>query len=174
MENRWLKYSIVLIISMFILICLSVSCLNVDSLPADILEGEWKWMYACYPISLIGFAVLILTCPQLLKASNRILQAALQVSGDPMILNVIGKNKQEMKNYESAEHWLMRATHRLPGRIYPYYLLAQLYADSTFYQREKLERMVSIVLEKEPKVQSTAIRQMRQKAKELLKRDAED
>lgn len=108
------------------------------------------------------------------EASNRILQAALQVSGDPMILNVIGKNEQEMKNYESAEHWLMRATHRLPGRIYPYYLLAQLYADSTFYQREKLERMVSIVLEKEPKVQSTAIRQMQQKAKELLKRDAGD
>ena len=108
------------------------------------------------------------------EASNRILQAALQVSGDPMILNVIGKNEQEMKNYESAEHWLMRATHRLPGRIYPYYLLAQLYADSAFYQREKLERMVSIVLEKEPKVQSTAIRQMRQKAKELLERDAGD
>lgn len=49
------------------LICLSVSCLNVDSLPADILEGEWKWIYACYAISLVGFAVLILTSPQLLK-----------------------------------------------------------------------------------------------------------
>lgn len=108
------------------------------------------------------------------EESNRVLQEALKVSGDPMILNIIGKNEQEMKNYENAEHWLTRATHRLPGRIYPYYLLACLYADSAFYQREKLERMVSIVLEKEPKVQSTAVRQMRQKAKELLKKEEGD
>lgn len=108
------------------------------------------------------------------EESNKILQEALRVSGDPMILNIIGKNEQEMKNYENAERWLTRATHRLPGRIYPYYLLACLYADSAFYQREKLERMVSIVLEKEPKVQSTAVRQMRQKAKELLKKGERD
>ncbi len=49
-------------------------------------------------------------------------------------------------------------------------LLACLYADSACYQREKLERMVRIVQEKEPKVKSTAIRQMRQKAGELLKK----
>jgi hypothetical protein len=35
----------------------------------------------------------------------------------------------------------------------------------SFYQRDKLERMVSIVLEKEPKVQSTAVKQMRQRRK---------
>lgn len=34
-----------------------------------------------------------------------------------------------MKHYDSAEYWFMRAVHRLPGRIYPYYLLANLYAD---------------------------------------------
>lgn len=100
--------------------------------------------------------------------SNAVLREALQVSGDPMILNIIGKNEQEMKHYENAEHWFMRAVHRLPGRIYPYYLLANLYAEPGFYQREKLERMVSIVLEKEPKVQSTAVKQMRQKAEKLL------
>ena len=42
----------------------------------------------------------------------------------------------------------MRAVHRLPGRIYPYYLLANLYAEPFFYQCDKLERMVQTVLEK--------------------------
>ncbi len=101
--------------------------------------------------------------------SNRILAEALQVSSDPMVLNIIGKNHQAMGNCAEAEHWLLRSIHRLPGRIYPYYLLACLYADPACYQRKKLERMVQLVLEKEPKVQSTAIRQMRKKAKELLK-----
>lgn len=43
-----------------------------------------------------------------------------------------------------------------------------------FYQRGKLGRMVQTVLEKEPKVQSTAIKQMRHKAKELLKKVPEN
>ena len=108
------------------------------------------------------------------ELSNRVLKEALKVSGDPMILNVIGKNEQEMKHYESAEYWFMRAVHRLPGRIYPYYLLANLYADPSFYRRDKLERMVQTVLEKEPKIQSTAIKQMRRKARELLKKVPEN
>lgn len=108
------------------------------------------------------------------ELSNKVLKEALKVSGDPMILNVIGKNEQEMKHYEIAEYWFMRAVHRLPGRIYPYYLLANLYADPSFYQRDKLERMVQTVLEKEPKVQSTAIKQMRHKASELLKKVLEN
>lgn len=108
------------------------------------------------------------------ELSNKVLKEALKVSGDPMILNVIGKNEQEMKHYESAEYWFMRAVHRLPGRIYPYYLLANLYAEPSFYHRDKLERMVQTVLEKEPKVQSTAIKQMRHKARELLKKVPEN
>lgn len=107
------------------------------------------------------------------EASNVVLKEALKVSGDPMILNIIGKNEQEMKNYESAERWLMRAVYRLPGRIYPYYLLANLYAEPDFFNRDKLEKMVQTVLVKEPKVQSTAIKQMRRKAKDLLEKKKE-
>ena len=46
----------------------------------------------------------------------------------------------------------------LPGRIYPYYLLAKLYAEPGYRNREKFEKMQRIVLTKEPKVYSTAIR----------------
>ena len=97
---------------------------------------------------------------QQFSKSNRILKEALQRSCDPMILNVIGKNYQQMGDCLSAEDWFIRSTHRLPGRIYPYYLLAKLYAEPSFRQPDKFEKMKWMVLTKEPKVHSTAIRQI--------------
>ena len=105
------------------------------------------------------------------EASNRILQEALLHSSDPMILNIIGKNHQEMGDYPSAEAWLLRSTHRLPGRIYPYYLLAKLYALPAYRQPDKFEKMKQLVLTKEPKVHSTAVRQMREEVKGLKIKD---
>lgn len=104
---------------------------------------------------------------QQFSKSNRILKEALQRSCDPMILNVIGKNYQQMGDCLSAEDWFIRSTHRLPGRIYPYYLLAKLYAEPEFRQPDKFEKMKRMVLTKEPKVHSTAIRQMREEIKKI-------
>lgn len=104
---------------------------------------------------------------QQFSKSNRILKEALQRSCDPMILNVIGKNYQQMGDCLSAEDWFIRSTHRLPGRIYPYYLLAKLYAEPSFRQPDKFEKMKWMVLTKELKVHSTAIRQMREEIKKI-------
>ena len=101
--------------------------------------------------------------------STRILEEAMAHSNDPMILNIIGKNYQALGDYEKAEEYLIRSTHRLPGRIYPYYLLVKLYAEPQYLQPEKLKYAVEIVLTKEPKVQSTAVREMREEVKKLLK-----
>lgn len=101
--------------------------------------------------------------------STKILLEASEHSCDPMIFNIIGKNYQQLGQYEEAEKWLLRSTHRLPGRIYPYYLLAKLYAEPNFYQEDKLREMVQLVLTKEPKVQSMAIREMRKEVNQLIK-----
>ncbi|WP_303028225.1 O-antigen ligase family protein [Bacteroides acidifaciens] len=101
--------------------------------------------------------------------STRILEEAMAHSNDPMILNIIGKNYQALGDYEKAEEYLIRSTHRLPGRIYPYYLLVKLYAEPQYLQPEKLKYAAEIVLTKEPKVQSTAVREMREEVKKLLK-----
>jgi hypothetical protein len=86
-----------------------------------------------------------------------------------MVLNIIGKNCQAQGRYEEAEHWFVRSTRRLPNRIYPYYLLAKLYAEhSDVFPIEKLEWAARMVLEKEAKVESTAIRQMREEVKKWL------
>lgn len=100
-------------------------------------------------------------------ASIKILKEAATRSSDPMILNVIGKNYQEKENYQEAEKWLLRSTNRLPGRIYPYYLLVKLYAEPKFRQPEKLKKMVAIVRTKEPKVQSTAVKEMREEVRKI-------
>ena len=101
--------------------------------------------------------------------STELLKELMKKSSDAMILNIIGKNYQALGRYEEAEEWFIRSTHRLPNRIYPYYLLAKLYAECLdIFPREKLEWAARMVLEKEAKVQSTAIRQMRKEVKKLL------
>ena len=102
------------------------------------------------------------------ETSNRILKEAVKYSSDPMVLNIIGKNYQGMKKYKEAEHWFLRSTHRLPGRIYPYFLLTKLYADPEFYHLEQLQLMADKVLTKEPKVQSTAVREMRTEVRKIM------
>ena len=100
--------------------------------------------------------------------STKVLKEAIEYCNDPMILNIIGKNYQAIGEYGEAEEWLIRSTHRLPNRIYPYYLLAKLYAEPEYRQLEKLKRTAEIVLTKEPKVQSTAVKEMREEVKKLV------
>ncbi len=102
------------------------------------------------------------------KRSNEIMREASTRSNDPMIFNIIGKNYQSLKEYGKAEYYFLRSVNRLPGRIYPYYLLVKLYAEPEFYHKEKLDNMAEIVLKKEPKVQSTAIRQMRDEVRTIV------
>ena len=66
------------------------------------------------------------------------LKRALTVSGDPMILNLLGRNAQDKGEFEKAEEFLIRSTHRLPERIYPYYLLVKPYAVPEYYSRGKI------------------------------------
>lgn len=99
--------------------------------------------------------------------STRVLEEAMAHSNDPMILNIIGKNYQALGAYEKAEEYLIRSTHRLPGRIYPYYLLVKLYAEPECRQPEKLKYVIEVVLTKEPKVQSTAVKEMREEIKKF-------
>ena len=103
------------------------------------------------------------------QASTDLLKETMKVSSDAMVLNIIGKNFQAMGQPKVAEHWFVSSTHRLPNRIYPYYLLAKLYAEHPdVFPKEKLEWAVRMVLEKEAKVESTAIRQMREEVKKML------
>jgi len=97
--------------------------------------------------------------------SNLVLQKAIRIGCDPMLYNVMGKNHQSLKRYAEAEECFLMAANIVPGRLYPWYLLTRLYEEMGLH--EKACEMAAIVLTKEPKVQSTAIREMRDEAKRL-------
>lgn len=98
-----------------------------------------------------------------------VLQRAALLSTDPMIYNVMAKNYQALGNYREAERYLLKSTYLLSERLYPYYLLTKLYMEPGFYNADKINKSARIVLTKEPKVHSTAIREMREEVKEILK-----
>lgn len=114
------------------------------------------------------YAVTLNATKQYEKADS-ILTRGLQLSCDPMFYNVKGRNYHEMGKYEEAEICYLNSTYLLPERIYPYYLLTKLYADSANYQPEKMKQAAYAVLEKEPKVHSMAINEMRDEVKKILK-----
>ena len=103
------------------------------------------------------------------KKSNQILEQAVKISCDPMLYNILGKNYQNLKNYKLAEQNFLFASHIVPSRIYPFYLLANLYSESGNTQLSLLAAQK--VLKKEPKVQSTAVSEMREKMLKLIEKE---
>ena len=89
----------------------------------------------------------------------------MQISCDPMLYNIMGQNYQALEQYQQAEACFFKAANIVPNRLYPYYLLTKLYHEMG--DDEKVNEMANIVLTKEPKVNSTAIREMRQEVREL-------
>jgi tetratricopeptide (TPR) repeat protein len=99
------------------------------------------------------------------EESNEVLLKAVRISCDPMLYNILGKNCQATQRYSDAEGYFRKAIAIVPNRIYPWYLLTDLYVEME--DREKARESARIVLEKEPKVMSTAIREMREKVKQM-------
>ena len=100
--------------------------------------------------------------------ANEVFARGIERSCDPMFYNVKGRNYHEMGEYDRAEECYMKSTRLLPERIYPYYLLTKLYADSANYHPTKMQEAALAVLEKEPKVHSMAINEMRDEVRSLL------
>ena len=103
------------------------------------------------------------------EESSGVMKEAMKHSSDAMILNILGKNCQALGQYEEAEEWYIRSTHRLPNRLYPYYLLAKLYAEPKFFHLEKCRETIEKVLQWNPKVPSEAIEEMKRELETLKK-----
>lgn len=101
--------------------------------------------------------------------SIAILKEAEKHITDPMVLNIIGKDYQALGLCQEGETYYLRSSYRLPNRIYPYYLLAKLYASKEFLNKAKFLEMKRIVFYKKPKVMSSAIREMRNELRRIEK-----
>jgi tetratricopeptide (TPR) repeat protein len=104
--------------------------------------------------------------------SNAMLQKAMRMSCDPMLYNVMGKNWQALKMYSQAESCLLKSVQTVPGRLYPWYLLARLYEEMGLH--DKACEMATIVLAKEPKIQSTAVQEMRKEMQMIIYTEKSD
>lgn len=100
------------------------------------------------------------------EESNRILLEGARQSSDPMFWNIMGKNYQAMSRFNEAEECFTHAYHMVPHRLYPLYLLANLYFQSG--QTAKGIEMAQRVIDKKPKVMSSAIQEMKTEMRERL------
>ena len=83
-----------------------------------------------------------------------------------MVYNCMGNNFKGMSEYAQAESMYIRASQVVPNRHYPLYLLMKLYQETG--QSEKAKAKAETLLKKPVKVQSTAIREMHEEAKQLI------
>ena len=102
------------------------------------------------------------------EKANGYLERAVLLSSDPMLYYVMAKNEQCLGEYRQAEKHLLHAIDILPERIYPYYLLMNLYTEPSYFQPTKLKMAIDSVLTKKPKVESSAIKEMKEKARSML------
>lgn len=102
-----------------------------------------------------------------LEACN-VLERAKLISCDSYIWNMQGVYYQAASCYQPAEYCFKQSLFLIPERFYPYYLLAKLYAEPEFLNKEKVRQMAIIVMTKSPKVYSNAISEMRKEMSQLL------
>ena len=71
-----------------------------------------------------------------------------------------------MGQFDKAEAYYIRAYYTLPNRLYPLYLLTKLYHETE--QEDKARTMAKKLLAQKPKVMSTAVKEMKDYAHNLL------
>lgn len=120
-----------------------------------------------HPDFLINYANSLYSEGRYLEAC-KILERAKLVSCNSNIWNTQGRYYQAAGYYQLAKHCFEQSLFLTPERLYPYYLLAKLYAEPKFLDKEKVRQMATVVMTKSPKVHSKTIDEMREEMKLLL------
>ena len=102
------------------------------------------------------------------EQSTTVLLRVANFNSDPMIFNIIGENMKEIGNFEYSEMYYKKSVDRLPNRMYPHFLLFQLYSTDDYWNEEKRKQEADIILTRHFKVESTATKEMRQEVKKQL------
>lgn len=83
-----------------------------------------------------------------------------------IVETALGDAYKALGNYDKAETAYQNAANMVPVRFYPLYLLAKLYDESG--QESKALTMANTILEKEVKIPSTAIREIKAEMKKMI------
>lgn len=123
----------------------------------DPLQGDFRFLYD------YGYA---LHKEGRYAESDAWLERGTRISSDPMFWNIRGKNFQALGAYDRAETCFLRASHTVPDRIYPRYLLARLYRETG--NRERLRSAAEAVVRHRVRIESAQTRQMQREMREVL------
>ncbi|MFV0506588.1 MAG: O-antigen ligase family protein [Bacteroidales bacterium] len=136
-------------------------------------ESAISYYKEAYPILkkegdfLMNYGKALVMCKKNEDAIN-VLEQAKQHLNTTIIETALGDAYKEMKKYDKAERAYQNAANMIPVRFYPLYLLAKMYEESG--QHQKAIAMAKQVLEKEVKVPSTAIEEIKAEMKQILEK----
>ena len=100
------------------------------------------------------------------QESKKILEKARQYRSDPILYTALGDTYKALSKYTDAEQAYLQAWYMIPHKFYPKYLLAKLYDESG--QKEKAKQIAKELLDKEVKVESKAIEEMKDELKNII------
>lgn len=103
------------------------------------------------------------------QKSNHILEFGTKLSNDPIFYNIMGKNYQAMGQYGKAEFMFKQAIARIPHKLYPHYLLMNLYIETG--QLTKAKETALYITNKNVKVISDFSDSIKNRAKQILYND---
>ena len=98
--------------------------------------------------------------------SSRILRLGAQRSNDPMFYNILGNNAKSSGHFSQAEHYYRLAFEMLPNRMYPLYLLMQLYLAEG--KQTQACQIADSLINMTPKIPSNATQEFQQEARQVL------
>jgi len=92
-----------------------------------------------------------------------LLEQAKNYQSNSVLYTALGDSHKALEEYEKAEQHYLQAANMAPGKFYPLYLLAKLYDESG--QQHKAIAMANAIMNKEVKVHSIAIEEIREEMK---------
>jgi|GEM_PF-106533 len=99
--------------------------------------------------------------------SIEILGKAARFTTDEVLYTTLGDSYKALKMYPAAEEVYLHASYMVPHKLYPRYLLANLYSE--IGQKEKACSMAQEILNKKIKVESNATEEILRQMKDLIK-----
>lgn len=99
------------------------------------------------------------------EKSDSILKEGFAISTEPMFLNQMGMNKEAQGKFEEAEELYAHAFVLLPNRLYPLFLLGNLYAK---YDESMIDIVSEAINTFQPKIESIRTNSMRTQFNKMI------
>lgn len=113
---------------------------------------------------LLGYGKALLLAGNTKQGIN-VLERAKGETADPFLYTNLGEGYQKLKQYSLAEQAYLHASHMIPNRLYPKYLLAKMHLEKG--DTLKARGMAQKIVDTKEKIESSATRQMKEEMRKV-------